>query len=178
MESRRVSATHVLVEKRYGIRERLIACHMNLQSQGTQDAFYLRKHKESGGVGTARIFHWKTVGVGARRGCILIRNRDWVHYIGGWGGWPAVYVIYVNVIYINICGRDVEFEQIQMCSNIWLMTTEKSPSIKFNQPKNRSTNRHPIWYGNFIILHRFMATRMTKFHGLLRFLSCSDMSII
>ena len=32
MESGRVSATHVLVEKRYGIRERLVACHMNLQS--------------------------------------------------------------------------------------------------------------------------------------------------
>jgi len=46
--------------KRYGIRERLVAGHMNLQSQGTQEAFYLRKHKESGGVGTARIFHWKT----------------------------------------------------------------------------------------------------------------------
>ena len=32
MESGRVSATHVLVEKRYGIRGRLVACHMNLQS--------------------------------------------------------------------------------------------------------------------------------------------------
>ena len=32
MESGRVSATHVLVEKRYGIRERLVACQMNLQS--------------------------------------------------------------------------------------------------------------------------------------------------
>ena len=32
MESGRVSATHVLVEKRYGIRERSLACHMNLQS--------------------------------------------------------------------------------------------------------------------------------------------------
>ena len=32
MESGRVSATHVLVEKRYGIRERLVACHMNLRS--------------------------------------------------------------------------------------------------------------------------------------------------
>ena len=53
----RIPATHVLVEKRYGIRERLLACPMNLQSQGTQDAFYLRKHKESGGVGAARIFH-------------------------------------------------------------------------------------------------------------------------
>ena len=28
----KVSATHVLVEKRCGIRERLVACHMNLQS--------------------------------------------------------------------------------------------------------------------------------------------------
>ena len=43
-ESGRVSATHVLVEKRYGVRERLIACQ-----QGTQDAFYLRKQRESGG---------------------------------------------------------------------------------------------------------------------------------
>ena len=34
--------------------------HVNLQSQGTQDAFYLKKHKESGGVGRARIFHGKT----------------------------------------------------------------------------------------------------------------------
>ena len=25
----------------------------------SQDAFYLRKHKESGGIGTARVFHWK-----------------------------------------------------------------------------------------------------------------------
>ena len=58
--SGRVSATHVLVEKRYGIRERLVACLMNLQSQRTQDAFYLRKHKASGGVGTARILHEKT----------------------------------------------------------------------------------------------------------------------
>ena len=49
MESGRVSATHVLVEKRYGIRERLVACHMNLQSHCSRDAFYLRKHKESGG---------------------------------------------------------------------------------------------------------------------------------
>ena len=49
-DSGRVSATHVLVEKRYGIRERLVACHMSLQSQGTQDSFYLRKHKESGGL--------------------------------------------------------------------------------------------------------------------------------
>ena len=32
-ESGRVSATHVLVEKRYGIRERLVACPMNLESQ-------------------------------------------------------------------------------------------------------------------------------------------------
>ena len=32
-ESGRVSATHVLVEKRYGIRERMVACHMILQSQ-------------------------------------------------------------------------------------------------------------------------------------------------
>ena len=32
LESGRVSAMHVLVEKRYGIRERLVACHMNLQS--------------------------------------------------------------------------------------------------------------------------------------------------
>ena len=42
-ESGRVPATHVLVEKRYGIRERWVAGHMNLQSQGTQDAFYLKK---------------------------------------------------------------------------------------------------------------------------------------
>ena len=42
METGRVSATHVLVEKRYGIRERLVACHMNLQSHWTQNAFYLR----------------------------------------------------------------------------------------------------------------------------------------
>ena len=47
MESGRVSATHVLVEKRYGIRERSLARHMNLQSHWTQDAFYPRKHKES-----------------------------------------------------------------------------------------------------------------------------------
>ena len=51
MESGRVSATHVLVEKRYGIRERLVACHMNLQSHCSRDAFYPRKHKESGGGG-------------------------------------------------------------------------------------------------------------------------------
>ena len=49
-ESGKVSATHVLVEKRYGIRERLVAGHRNLQSQGTQDAVYLRKHKECGGL--------------------------------------------------------------------------------------------------------------------------------
>ena len=49
IESGRVSATHVLVEKRYGIRERLVACHLNLQSHCSRDAFYLRKHKESGG---------------------------------------------------------------------------------------------------------------------------------
>ena len=43
MESGRVSATHVLAEKRYGFWERLVARHMNLQSQWTQSAFYLRK---------------------------------------------------------------------------------------------------------------------------------------
>ena len=32
MESGRVSATHVFLEKRYGIRERLAASHINLQS--------------------------------------------------------------------------------------------------------------------------------------------------
>ena len=47
MESGRVSVMHALVEKRYGIRERLVACHMNLQSHWTQDAFNPRKHKES-----------------------------------------------------------------------------------------------------------------------------------
>ena len=31
-----------------------------MESQGTQDAFYLKKRKESGGVCTARIFHGKT----------------------------------------------------------------------------------------------------------------------
>ena len=56
MESGRVSATHVLVEKRYGIRERLVAGHMNLQSQGTQDAFYLIKHKDSGGLVQCAFF--------------------------------------------------------------------------------------------------------------------------
>ena len=56
-ESGMVSATHVLVEKRYGIRERLVAGHMNLQPQGTQDAFL---HKDSGAVGTARIFQKNT----------------------------------------------------------------------------------------------------------------------
>ena len=57
MECERVVATRVFLEKRYGVRERLVAGHRHLQSQGTQDAVYLRKHKESGGVGTARIFH-------------------------------------------------------------------------------------------------------------------------
>ena len=42
MESGRVSASHVLVEKRYGIRERLAACHMNLQAHWRRDAFYLK----------------------------------------------------------------------------------------------------------------------------------------
>ena len=41
---------------------------MNLQSQRTQDAFYLRKHKASGGVGTARILHEKH---GERRGRVI-----------------------------------------------------------------------------------------------------------
>ena len=62
MESGRVSATHVLVEKRNGIRERLAARHMNLQSQCSQDAFYNpRKHKESGG-GVEK--HKESAGVG------------------------------------------------------------------------------------------------------------------
>ena len=65
-ESGSVSATHVLVEKRYGIRERLVAGHMNLQSQGTLDAFYVRKHKDSRGVGTARIFHLKNTTISPR----------------------------------------------------------------------------------------------------------------
>ena len=106
MESGRVSATHVLVEKGYGNRERSVAYHINLQAHWTQDAFYPRKQKESGGVGTTRIFlekhkelaglagatyeftikmkstrnlygiHNDFSGVGLRRGCILIRNRD------------------------------------------------------------------------------------------------------
>ena len=66
MESGRVSATHVLVEKRYGIRERSAASHVNLQSRRSRNAFYLRKHKESGGVGTTRIFlekHKELVGL-------------------------------------------------------------------------------------------------------------------
>ena len=50
MESGRVSATHVLVEKRYGIRERSAASHVNFQSRRSPNAFYMRKHKESGGV--------------------------------------------------------------------------------------------------------------------------------
>ena len=71
MESGRVSATHVLVEKRYGIRERLVACHMNLQSHWTQDAFYPRKHKESepkecGRITARRIFVGKRQGMWAR----------------------------------------------------------------------------------------------------------------
>ena len=67
MESGRVSATHVLVEKRYGIRERLVACHMNLQSHWTQDAFYLRKHKESEPKECGRIT-WGRIFVGKRQG--------------------------------------------------------------------------------------------------------------
>ena len=50
METGRVSAMHVLVERRNGIRKRLVACHMNLQSHWTQNAFYLRKHREPGGL--------------------------------------------------------------------------------------------------------------------------------
>ena len=42
--------------KRYGIRERLVACHMNVQSQWTQDAFYLGKHKESRGLVQHALF--------------------------------------------------------------------------------------------------------------------------
>ena len=109
MESGRVSATHVLVEKRYGIRERPAASHVNLQSRRSRNAFYMRKHKKSGGS-VQRAFSLKKQGVsrgwssvahkfrvkmkprrilygihndfsggggGLRRGCILIRNRDW-----------------------------------------------------------------------------------------------------
>ena len=47
-ESGRVSATHVLVEKRYGIRERLVAGHMNLQSQGTRNARRILTEKTQG----------------------------------------------------------------------------------------------------------------------------------
>ena len=54
-----LNARRVLLEKTHGIwkgfrnariRERLVSCHMNLQSQGTQDACYLRQHKASGGL--------------------------------------------------------------------------------------------------------------------------------
>jgi len=47
-ESGRVSATHVLVEKRYGIRERLVAGHMNLQSQVTRNARRIFTEKTQG----------------------------------------------------------------------------------------------------------------------------------
>ena len=39
---------HVLVEKRYGIRERLVAGHMNLQSQGTRNARRILTEKTQG----------------------------------------------------------------------------------------------------------------------------------
>ena len=56
METGRVSATHVLVEKRYGIRERLAACQMNLQSLWTQKRILPEKTQGIWGVGTARLF--------------------------------------------------------------------------------------------------------------------------
>ena len=40
--------------------------HVNLQSKWRPGAFYTRKHND-----------FSAVGVGGRRGCILIRNRDW-----------------------------------------------------------------------------------------------------
>ena len=59
-ESGRVSATHVLVEKRCGNRERLVAGHLNLQSQWPQRAFYLRNHKGIWWGWYSTHFHWKT----------------------------------------------------------------------------------------------------------------------
>ena len=61
METGRVSATHVLVEKRYGVRERLVACHMNL-SHWTQNAFYLRNTGNLGGL-VQRAFLFKNTRV-------------------------------------------------------------------------------------------------------------------
>ena len=54
--------------KRYRIRERWVAGHMNLQSQGTQDAFYLKKHKESGGLVERTFFTEKCT---SRRGWVI-----------------------------------------------------------------------------------------------------------
>ena len=55
MECERVVATRVFLEKRYGVRERLATSHVNLQSRRSRNACYLRKHKESEGLGGSDI---------------------------------------------------------------------------------------------------------------------------
>ena len=51
--------------KRNWIRERLVACHMNLQSRWTQDAFYMRNTRNLGGQYSAP-FTWENIARGAR----------------------------------------------------------------------------------------------------------------
>ena len=61
-ESGRVSATHVLVEKRYGIRERLAASHVNLQSRRSHveaEAHFTWENSRTGLAGVTYKFRVK-----------------------------------------------------------------------------------------------------------------------
>ena len=79
-----------MLGKRYGNRERLVACHLNLQVGTTR--IFIGKHKELAGLVMRVIqiysqmkarrnlygIHDDFFGVGGGlRRCILIRNRDW-----------------------------------------------------------------------------------------------------
>ena len=67
METGRVSATHVLVEKRYGIRKRLVACQMNLQSHWRQNTW---EHTGNLGGLVQRAFSLKNTWVRGGGSCV------------------------------------------------------------------------------------------------------------
>ena len=60
---RSIPARRILFGKRHRIWERSAASHINLQSHWTQDAFYLRKHKESGRFAATRVCLEKRCGI-------------------------------------------------------------------------------------------------------------------
>ena len=69
-ESGKVSATHVSVQKRYGIREQLVAGLMNLRSQGRKTHFTRENIRNLGGL--------------VQRAFFIEKHND---FFGGWREW-------------------------------------------------------------------------------------------